>query len=129
MRSGLLWVGVLLIGLRMVACSTSPKSPSDAQRDVVSTPDSQDAPKADAQDSTDCRPIYRAPGCTGDIGLVCDDGRGGACGGAVCDCTGKIQLSFCDRAYQRFAYFVPPPQPGQDAGLTCDPNADAGRGH
>jgi hypothetical protein len=108
---------VLLIGV-IVGCtssSTSPLTVGDA-----------------ASDGQMCTLVYFAPGCAGDGVGVCDNGRGGACGGAVCDCHGMVRPSYCNRADVPFAYFLAPGTDvsGPDAALTCDPtSSDAATSH
>ena len=68
---------------------------------------------------------YYSPGCN--ASPTCDDGTGGACLTFACGCNG-IVLTGCGDYSEPFAYTIPVSSlDGSDpAGLSCDPNADAG---
>jgi hypothetical protein len=65
---------------------------------------------------------YTQPGCGVESQPRCYDNHGGSCGSVYCDCSGKVQSSWCTGLDRRYAYRLPPTS---DAS-TCDPNADAG---
>jgi hypothetical protein len=97
--------------------------PPDASADV---PDSSiDA----GGDSPYCSSFYRSPGCDEQTPPpFCDDGNGGACGGAVCDCHNTVHYTYCDRSDVMFRYFFSGgPIPAE--GDACNAVPDAGQDH
>ena len=125
---------LLLIGV-IVGCKLSSTEAAPPGSDAAKPTDAADATIGhDASDGQMCKLAYFAPGCSGTVAGICDDGRGGACGGAVCDCQGRVRGSACDRADVPFAYFVREFDPAElfspDAALACDPtNPDAAINH
>jgi hypothetical protein len=100
------------------------------QPDTGSSQDTHLSGSDGTADSPMCQIVYRAPGCAGQAPGECDSGHGGACGGVVCDCQGRIHQTNCDRSDVPFAYWLDPNVVFHDAGPTCDPNhPDAGKDH
>lgn len=140
MRSGLL----LLAGALIASCSSAKMATVDGGPTKMMGGDARvdsadDAPMtmtgadagADAGvDSTDCKKAWGSPGC-GDQAPAptCDDGRGGACGSAVCDCQSKVHLTACDRSDVPFNYRLSTFTPLPVEGTLCTPAPDAGHDH
>jgi hypothetical protein len=71
---------------------------------------------------------YFSPGCGADVSPRCT-GVGGACYSLACGCNGKIITGCGDEFALPYAYTILPVtfDGGDSAGMTCDPDSDAGK--
>jgi hypothetical protein len=133
---------LLLWGLLIVSCSVTSMTKPDTGPPTTDTgpsttdtgpavadanPNATDAPRDSplVLDAVLCPLKYLTPGCHGEAVPVCDDGHGGACGGVVCDCQGKLHVTYYDRSDVPYAYRSTGGLPTADASDSCDPNAGA----
>ena len=80
-----------------------------------------------ANDTTCLYQHYFAPGCGPEVAPRCT-GAGGACYSLACGCSGKVIVGCSTEFAEPYAYTIPySPDGGEQPGMTCDPESDAGK--